>query len=288
MELLNDDERRFVEQILDEDLRFRGLDSNLGFVIEAIETTNSRGEQLTETVVRRAISNVGGQLAANASYAKAFHQFFMLYPSLNLTANELLLADAHRAIFGPRTDLTSENLEVIARGSRMQEKLAVTQQYKEELAAEDAALQQSRVTAREAASMIVQMTAYLLTDGEIKGRTQYDKLVNKKRLNKETAELSTLSREELLERYSAWKYKKDLEGMSVEDVRKIVQQDDKQRRAAFTEFLPIPASYSPPGKPDVHIPWSTELFKKLPILEKKRLFKLFGEAQLNAAVNGGN
>ena len=134
--------------------------------------------------------------------------------------------------------------------------------------------------------MILDLTNYLLNDeGEVKGKGRYEQAVIQKRLDKETAELSALTYDQLSERHAQWQYQKKLEGMSTEQIRAIVREEDKSRRAVFTEFLPIPASYSPPGKPEVFIPWSTELLRRLPSVEQRRLFKLFGEAQLNGALN---
>jgi hypothetical protein len=226
------------------------------------------------------------QVAVNAAYRTAFQQFFAKHSELQVTANEDLLVSAVQSAGGA---ITAENLEAVVNDSTVRSRLTTTQAHKDQLAAEQAEEQHWTATADKGGSMIVDMTSYLLgPDGEPKGRTKWDKQIIQKRLDKETSDLLALSFDELSEKHAQWKYKKDLESMSVEEVRAIVQAADKQRRSAYTEFLPIPSTYSPPGKPEVHIPWTTELFKRLPVLENKRLFKLFGEAQLNAAVNGGN
>jgi hypothetical protein len=289
MEPLSDQERLFVETILNEDLRFGKADANVNFVIDAVAGSGARGELLTESVVRRAISDVSGKLATNGQYAEAFHHFFMAHPELAVIANELILASKSQALFGA---VTAQNLEAVLSDPEIRRKLAFSEAHRALVTADrdayNLALQQATTTATQGASMILDLTKYLLADGEPKGKTHYDKQIIQRRLDKETADLMALTFDELSQKHAEWKYKKDLESMSVSEVRAIVQAADKQRRSAYTEFLPIPSTYSPPGKPDVRIPWSTELFKRLPVLENKRLFKLFGEAQLNAAVNGGN
>jgi hypothetical protein len=283
MEPLNEIEKQFVEQILAEDLKFRCVESNIHFILDAVERTDARGENLTESKVRRAISNVAETLAANDAYAGAFRTFFAAHPSLNLTANELILASLVQSAGGA---ITAENLEIVANDPAVKARLATTQAYKDDQAAEQAERDHWSNISRQGANMILDLTNYLLgEDGEVKGKGRYEKAVIQKRLDKETAELSALTYDQLSTRHAQWEYEQKLRGMSTEEVRAIVRGEDKARRASYTEFLPIPEKYSPPGKPEVFIKWSTELFKRLPAVEQRRLFKLFGEIQLNAALN---
>src|ERR1700722_3471717 len=110
MEPLNEFEKQFVKQILAEDLKFGNVDCNVSFVIEGVSRSNARGAEITETLVRRVISSVAPQLAANAQYAEAFHQFFLAYPELAVDANEDILAEASKYLFGT---VTAPNLETV-------------------------------------------------------------------------------------------------------------------------------------------------------------------------------
>jgi hypothetical protein len=57
-----------------------------------------------------------------------------------------------------------------------------------------------------------------------------------------------------------------------------------QGRQKFQQFEMISATYSPPGKPEVQIPWSTLLIKRLPSTEILKLSRRFGWDQINAAI----
>jgi len=57
-----------------------------------------------------------------------------------------------------------------------------------------------------------------------------------------------------------------------------------QGRQKFQQFESIPATYSPPGKPEVSIPWSPLLIKKLPSTEILKISRRFGWDQINAAI----
>jgi hypothetical protein len=281
MEPLNEIEKQFVEQILAEDLKFRGVESNLNFVLDAVERTDARSEHLTESKVRRAISDVAEKLCANAGYHNAFDQLYMQHPELNVIANEGLLVSAVQKAGGA---ITSENLEIVANDPAVKARLATTQAYKNNLAAEQAEQQHWTAAADKAGAMVVAMTAHLLGEnGEPKGRTKWDKQIIQKRLDAETAALLALSFDELSEKHEAWLYKRRLESMTAAEVRDIVKADDLKRRATYTEFRPLPESYSPPNKETVFIPWSQQLLTKLPAAELFRLMQLYGSKQLNGA-----
>ena len=79
-----------------------------------------------------------------------------------------------------------------------------------------------------------------------------------------------------------------LREMPVEDLRKKVRQEFDSSHPTFSQYLPLPTFYSPPYKPDVEIPWSAELLKRLPSLEQRRLMRLYGNEQLTAALNAVN
>jgi hypothetical protein len=287
MEPFNDSEKDFVRQILDEDVKYGHVDCNFGFVCDAVERSGARAEQLTESVVRRAISDISGKLATNGQYAEAFHQCFMTHPELAVTANELILASQSQALFGA---VTAQNLEAVLSDPEIRRKLTFSEAHQARLTADrdayNLALQQATTTATQGASIILDLTAYLLgPDGLPKGKTRWDKAIIERRLEKETSDLMALTFDELSEKHEAWLYKRRLESMTASEVREIVKADDLKRRSTYTEFLTIPSTYSPPGKPDVKIPWTRELLKRLPDVELRRLFKVFGEAQLNEAVN---
>ena len=73
---LSELEIEFVKNILDEDPKYGHVDSNVSFVCDATGASGARGEQITESLVRRCISNVSSKLAANAEYEMAFREFF--------------------------------------------------------------------------------------------------------------------------------------------------------------------------------------------------------------------
>src|SRR6202030_3352058 len=159
MEPLIEIEKQFVEQILDEDLKFRGVESNINFILDAVERTDARGEFLTDTKVRRAISDVAEKLCPKAGYQKSFDQLYMQHPELNVIANEGLLVSAVQKGGGA---ITSENLEIVANDPAVKARLATTQAYKNNLAAEQAEQQHWTAAADKAGAMVVAMTAYLL------------------------------------------------------------------------------------------------------------------------------
>jgi hypothetical protein len=283
--MLSELEIEFVKQILDEDLKYGHAEANLSFVVAAVARTGARAELLTESVVRRAISDVSEKLAANEQYASAFHSFWMAHPELAVIANEMILAAQSQALFGA---VTSQNLEIVFSDPEIRRKLAFSEAHRALVTSDrdayNLALQQATTTATQGASMILDLTNYLLgPDGEPKGRTRWDKQIIEKRLQKETSDLMALSFDELSQKHAEWKYKQDLQSMTVEQVRAIVKEDDKARRAGYTEFRPIPPSYSPPNKDTVFIPWSQQLLTKLPAAELSRLMQIYGSQQLNSA-----
>jgi hypothetical protein len=285
MEPLNEFEKQFVKQILAENSKFRGVESNLHFVLDAVSRSNARGEEINETLVRRVISSVAPQLATNAQYAGAFQQFFMTHPELAVDANENILAKQSQQLFGA---VSAENLELLFSDPQVKAQLVFSEAHQSRVTADRDAynheLQQATTTAAQGASMILDLTKYLIApDGEPKGKTRWDKAILQKRLDSETAALMALSFDELSEKHEAWLYKHRLESMTADEVRSIVKLDDLARRATYTEFQPLPQSYSPPNKETVFIPWSHQLLTKLPAAELARLMQLYGHEQLNSA-----
>jgi hypothetical protein len=57
-----------------------------------------------------------------------------------------------------------------------------------------------------------------------------------------------------------------------------------QGRQVSSQFAVLPPNYSPPGEPEVQIPWSVQLLKRLPPSETKRLIRVYSANAINAAI----
>lgn len=81
--------------------------------------------------------------------------------------------------------------------------------------------------------------------------------------------------------------KQELRSGSTDAAREIVLEADKQKADEFHDkrFTHWPGVYVPPGKDaSVGVPLTVQLFRRLPAHEISRLFRIFGESQINAAL----
>jgi hypothetical protein len=138
----------------------------------------------------------------------------------------------------------------------------------------DAAANEARETLR----MVDEILHYMLNENG-KVRREY----TQRQFNEKQAGLQALPFDQLVTRYNEVMTHRAQRKSSVEELRSTVRTDaTRQRQALYSRYERIPDHYRVPGK-DVDVPWSFNLFKRLPTTEQRRLLDHYGDQQITAA-----
>lgn len=281
--MLDQNEMQIVERALNADLKYGSVGANLSLVCAQIPRTRVDDDSpLTGNEIAVAVRAVQHQLVPNRQWSQAFESLYAKYSGLRLQSNEALLTAAYRESFGGDLLMSPDRLIRLAETQQVAQQLAMNQEWQDQQAAYTQQVQNTAAESRELAQMIIDLTSYLMgSDGSPLGVNEYVRRQTAARIERETNALLAIHADELRARHADWKYKRDLQNMSAAEVRDVVK--DQSRLQRYSEFQPIPPEYQMPGK-QVSVPWSRQLLQRLPSMEIRRLFKTYGESQLNAAV----
>jgi hypothetical protein len=252
-------------EYLDAIPRYRRVDANVHLMSHAI---HSQDETITTEILRQLFNRIKPKLAVNPEYAEAYRVFFERHPEYALECNMVIL-DA--ALIKRSDAVTAENLEeLILPGNphSVLDQLAIT-----------AEAAQARAEEAERQSIIANLVGGLKPVVDERGRKVLTNRSGFRVLYKDELErIKTLPLEGLRQLRDEKAEKKRLQQMSPAEIRQAVRTN----QSSYSRYEQLPDLYYPPGK-DVGVPWSQNLFRRLPTQEQRRLLNHFGNDQLTTA-----
>lgn len=224
-----------------------------------------------------------GKLVPFASYQAAFAETF---PEVSLQDNEAirgLVVDRLVQLGLPNTSVAVRAVipELLREG-----KISHTPEFLAEQAETKSRIDAAAHEARETLRMTDEILHYMV-DENGKVKREY----TQKQFDQKQAALQAMSFADLTARYHYVMEQRAQRKAPVSELRDVVRTDAvRQRQALYQRYEPIPDQYRVPGK-DVDVPWSFNLFKRLPTMEQRRLLDHYGSDQIDAACRqqqGGN
>jgi len=252
-----------VKEFLYPILRYRDVAANEQMLIAA------SAAPVTLESVREAFSRIKHQLATNNDYAEAYRTFFQKYPEYAVEANMAVLDDLHHG-----EDITAQTLEELLENPNVIRQLAVTAEASNQQADE-----------HELNAIIAEIVGNLKTQIDGRGRKLCTDASGRHLVDYKTEveRIQSLGLEDLRALLADRTERRRLRSLSKEELHQVVKSNSS---AWPSRYEPIPSQYIVPGK-DIGINWSFQLLKRLPTPEQKRLLRIFGEAQINAACAAG-
>lgn len=248
--------------------RYRRVTANALLMSDALHAEN--GRRITPEVLQQIFRRIKPQLAVNDEYAEAYQTFFERHPEYGLEANMAIL-DGVLTKHGEA--VTAENLEELLMPGNphcVLHQLAMT-----------AEAAKAQADEQERQAIISDLVGGLKPVIDERGRKV---LTNRSGFRvlyaAEVERINALPLEGLRQLRDEKAEKKRLQQMSSEEVRQTL----RQTATPFSRYEKLPDQYFPPGK-EVGLPWSANLFRRLPSQEQRRLLAHYGDEQLTAAIN---
>jgi hypothetical protein len=237
------------------------VDANDQLILDAAGSPLAHFDQF-----RIAVHALGDRLVIREEYANAWRAFIDIHPEYDgVLANREIAFNA----LTPYTIPTAKAFEaMIADGVFVVNEASANQA--DEI--------------RERASMIHELTAWMLRDGKPSRE-------NVREYNEKVAKYNEASIEELRAYYERVVSYRKLKAAPVEEVRAIVKSDaDASRNRVYERYQKLPLDsngrpcYVPPGKGmEASVPLTKGLFARLPNFEQHRLMEHFGNDALTDA-----
>jgi hypothetical protein len=265
--MVTQDERKTVARMILADKKYRRYEceANESLVLSELAKIEAPDSSLFIQRVDSLIAN--GKLCLSPRWSEAFRIFFERHPELNCDANVEILDAALQA------RATHARLEALLSYDHIHRQLATTASGARQFADET---ERQRLVSDLVASLKPQI------DGRTGKQVVYRNRTHATSYGEEVSRIEGLPLADLRQINTERLEKQRIAGLSREEIHTEMKLQAAANCPQHTRYASITPEYEIPGK-SVSVPWSAQLFGRLPISEQRRLMDRFGNEQLTAA-----